>query len=230
MKFSQISDKVSSNLAEDAKKTLTRLSVELGLRKDNYHVGCGIGGNNFQLLVLMGLEHRLSSRTHRTIFFDAEKNQIVWGALWLSITPMKLIRKKLDHKFQSITEASKYNALVMESLSNSHKMRGVLEEHKSQFPQLTSALSGKIFKFDERLSNLEQLILAFVMCQELAHDLDSGDRSWIQSIGSALTDFPPDVILLSVRRYIGIDRLVRHDLDEDPIFEKCLRRVNKHID
>jgi len=61
----------------------------------------------------------------------------------------------------------------------------------------------------------------------LSAHLDRGDTSLVQPMGAALDSFPMEIILMSVRKYVQIDRLVRFDLDEDPVFSKMLYRINK---
>lgn len=52
----------------------------------------------------------------------------------------------------------------------------------------------------------------------------------IAAIGNALETLPSEVVLLAVRQNIGINRLVIHDLDEDPVFGKLLNKINKQVD
>lgn len=225
MKFSYISNKVDAELADASIRVFTRLFVELGLRSNNRCIGSGLGGNNFQLFVLMGLKHKLINSQTLSIEFDKNKNTVVWGSYWLIRTPMEIIRQTLNEVFTKINEANKYSAMAM--LAESGNLRKIVYEYEDQFPQLIRMLSGKTYQFDESLSPRDQLILACLMCQELAASLDSGDKSKIQIIGSALVDFPHEIILVSVRRELGISRLVKFDLDEDPIFNKCLVKVTK---
>ena len=77
---------------------------------------------------------------------------------------------------------------------------------------------------------MEQLILASILCQDLAMDLDAGSIKKVRPIGAVLMDFPAEIILLAVRRHIQIERLVRHDMDEDPIFMRVLTKVNRGIE
>lgn len=217
-------------MVKSAQRSFSRLLVELGVRKNNEHIGSGLGGNNFQLLCLFGMVQELSPHTGMTIKFSSTENTMYWGAEWLCRASKVDLRKELDKIFDSIKEGHKYWALVMEALSASGDLRSTLTQYQDQFPELMACLSGKVYKFQSWLGPLSQLILAYVMCQELAADLDRNDTSRVNMIGSALYDFPAEIILLSVRKYIQIDRLVRHDLDEHPIFNKVLMKVNKRVD
>lgn len=89
MQFSKIG-KMESNLEKSAKYQFHALTIELGVRKNNEWIGSGLGGNNFQLLVLMGMKHVLSNRQETTVRYLPKENMLIWGAHWLQQTPMKL--------------------------------------------------------------------------------------------------------------------------------------------
>ena len=230
MDFHHIDKRLNHSTVKACQSKFDWLAVELGVRKENQYCGSGLGGNNFQLMALMDMNHSLSSRPMISLKFSTTNGSLVWGSNWLQYFTRAQIRHKLDEVFPTIVESFKYKALALEALAESNNLRSTLNVHKDQFPQLTACLAGKLYLFDANLSNVERLIQAFVMCQELAVDLDNNDLSRVQTIGAALYEFPSETILLSVRRYIGISRLVKHNLDEDPIFNKCLRKVTKLVD
>lgn len=68
------------------------------------------------------------------------------------------------------------------------------------------------------------------LCQKLAAELDQGDTSSVQATAFALTGFPQEFILVSVREHIQIGRLVKHNLDEHPDFGKILTSINQQVD
>lgn len=230
MKFSFVGLDLTHDIVKDCKRKFEGLLVELGVRKNNEHVGTGLGGNNFQLVCLFGMSHELSSEHNLKIKFVSKDNTMTWGADWLATTSRLEIRKELDRVFETVKEGHKYWALMIESIANSTALRASLKDYQDSFPELTKCLEGQCYKFQGWLGPLSQLLLAFIMCQELAADLDRGDTSKVHTIGAALYDFPAEIILLSVRRYIQIDRLVRFNLDEDPIFWKTLKKVNTRVD
>jgi hypothetical protein len=230
MKLSTGEHAFDHSMVKSAQRRFGGLLVELGVRKNNEFIGSGLGGNNFQLLCLFGMVHELSPDTNVSISFSSVENTMYWGAEWLIRSSRYDLRKELDKIFSTIKEGHKYWALVMETLSESGDLRTTLPQYQDQFPELMACLAGKNYKFQPWLGPLSQLILAYVMCQELAAELDRNDTSKVQVIGSALYDFPAEIILLSVRKYIWIDRIVRFNLDEDPIFWKTLNKVNKRVD
>lgn len=73
----------------------------------------------------------------------------------------------------------------------------------------------------------DDLEIASNACKALAEELDAGITSNITSTGELLGNFPMEVILLSIRSYIQIDRLVKYNLDEHPAWRSLLNRVNK---
>ncbi len=229
MKFSHIDASLSAVAVRSATSRFTRIITELGCRKDNYHVGTGLGGNNFHLLILMGIDHKLSSSSKVELQWSLTRNRLEWGAQWLNQIRYVDIRHKLDEVVPTIAESRKYLALALEDISGTENLRSALEKNKEHFPQVMACLKGETYSFDKNLSNVDKLILACVMCQDLARDLDNGITKKVQYIGSALYEFPTEIILLSIRRHIQIDRLVRHNLDEDPVFVKTLDKVTKRV-
>ncbi len=104
MEFSSIDPKLSPNLVEDAKERFIRLSCELAVRKDNYHVGSGLGGNTLQLSVLQGWKHQLGNVPSK---IDLQNGEIMWDAEFIAYAHMSIIRKKLDRTFGRIVRESK---------------------------------------------------------------------------------------------------------------------------
>jgi len=222
---------INCNSSKLAAKKFTQLITELAIRDTNYHCGSGLGGNNFQLLVLMALEHNIG-HTNELIDlyrYDNEHTILIWDTAWLINTPMTDIRKKLDEVYPSIEESKKYMALAFESLASSNNLLITVYKHADQFPKLFGQLNGDRFTIDPALSNIDLLIHASVLCQELATCLDNKDMSMTKKIGYALHKLPVEMVLLSVRRYIGIERLVEHNLDEEPVFSKALNRVARLV-
>jgi hypothetical protein len=223
MNFSHIDSRLTSAQVQAGKSRMAWLLTELAIRDDNQHVGTGLGGNNFQFLTLMNLKHNLVKRDVEIYVGD---NFIAWGVPWFLRSTKTAIRLKLDEVFNQIVEKNKVVCLALAALANAHYLRSALYEHKEHFPELSKSLDSKTYVHNPALSSLEQLIAACVLCQELARSLDNGDITPIPITGLALMDFPPDILLYSIRRHIQIDRLVKFNLDEDKVFLKVLKKVN----
>ena len=101
--------KLTHNFKEitDAHKTAIKkfaaLMLELGCRKDNEHVGSGLGGNENQLLTLSSFNHTLSLDPNLEI--EVTDKEIVWGEGFLN-KDMKTIRGVLDEVFVSISQVA----------------------------------------------------------------------------------------------------------------------------
>lgn len=225
MNFDHISSIISSAQITKAQDQFTKLIVDLGLRDTNYHCGSGLGGNNFQLLVLLNMKHELIPRVKISVGYRV----LYWGDKFLEQSNLEEIRLELDKIFDKIVEDNKYLPLAFQAMLDPTLLRNKFLEYKEHFPNLTNCLEGKSYRFDSSLSNLERLLLANLMCQELVSDLDKNDRSRVQIIGAVLQEFSPEMILMSVRIYIGIDRVIKYDLDEDPVFAKAIKKVLKVI-
>jgi hypothetical protein len=222
MQFSFIDDRLTLSQVDKAKRNFLQLTVELGTRKDNYHVGSGFGGNNLQLLTLMSLDHSLVTSDYN---ITVKEDSMLWNVSMLT-SNMKDIRKRFDKSFIDIPERYKYIASV---LDNSNAYITAIINYKEQFPNLIKAIEGKAYKFDKSLSYIEKYIFVCIMCQELSVKLDNKDTSLVQIIGEALYMYPTEIILLSIRKFIGIERLIEHNLDEDKIFAKTLHKVQRAI-
>lgn len=227
MNFDHIDPSIQYGRAKHAKEQFRRVTLELGVRDDNHFIGSGLGGNNFQLVTLMNLQHELSADD---ITIEVKPGRIVWGAKWLAKASRKTVRFELDAKFPHILEKHKYLTLALQILSDNPKsLREGFTKHREHFPKLIQGLSGKSFTFDPGMTGLEKLVMAYILCQDLANDLDKGKLDKIVPVAAVLIQFPPEIILLSVRRYIQIERLVKHNLDEHPDFEKVLNIVTRIV-
>jgi len=230
MKFDVIDQGVDSSLLDNINTRFHSLMLELGTRKDNYHIGSGRGGNPFQLLVMLDMKHHLSSSHNRTIYADLHSRQMVWGARWFLESAKDKLRDKLDEVFLTIPEHFKYRALALEQAATSNNLREVILNNQDQFPKIISCFRGEDYQVDLTLPLSDQLILASVLCQEFAYQLDSGNISGIEKYGKLMACFCPEIFLITVRRYIQIDRLIRFNLDESPTWSRCLNFINKTVD
>ena len=229
MKFSEVSSTLNEKAVEKIKDKFDGLMIELGVRNNNEHVGSGLGGNNFQLLVLMGLSHRLGD--HRQMQISVAGDGITWGSDFLLTASRKQLRLKLNEMFPVIQERHKILAAAMEGAwENPTSYFSKFQEHSVSFPTLTEYQRTGIYKHDEALPYNEQLLMALVIAKTLAEELDAGNTKNITTAGIALSQFPDEIFLLAVRRNIQIDRLINFNLDENPAWEKSLNRINKKAD
>lgn len=94
MKFDSIAGSIDQDRAKAAQQRWQSITLELGTREDNYHVGSGIGGNNAQLFTLLTYRHRLTDNDKLTI--DTNNGWVRWGERWLMGNGKKVLRQELD--------------------------------------------------------------------------------------------------------------------------------------
>jgi hypothetical protein len=229
MRFNSTPKSLSPDVINVARQRFTALTLELGVRKNNEHVGSGLGGNNFQLMVLLGLKHHLINSS--SVEMRVSEGAVSWSVDFLTKNRMRYIRGKLDEMFTVIQEKNKTIALAMESIigPNAEFFR-TFNEHSASFSSLIDLFSGKEYTHDHRMNNYDALLMANLMTGKLASDLDRGDERLIGPVGRALSNFSMEIVLLTVRRNIQIERLVRYNVDEHPDWENLLNRINKAVD
>jgi hypothetical protein len=229
MKFDHIDQSIQYGKVKRAKYIYNRLALELGVREDNYHVGTGMGGNNVQLFTLLNIQNELVNDHDITI--EVKDDKVLWGSRWFTNAKFIDIRHELNIKFPLIKEKHKYPAIAIEVITfYPDAMREGFLKNKKHYPKLAEALAGKPFSFDPNLTSWEMMMAACVLCAELASDLDKNIHKRITPIALALDNFPMEVNLVAIRRFIQIDRLVKHNLDEHSDFSKILTTINKTVD
>lgn len=228
MKFNAIPFNLSQSKLRKCQRKFYQLTLELGVRNTNKWVGSGLGGNNFQLLVLMNLRHQLINS--QNISIRITEDGIAWGSDFLLQSMLK-IRHTLDEIFPAIQAKYKVMATAIEGMLY---QRGCyynsIVEKQDSFPGLQDYLSGKEYRHDASMPLHEQLLIALVITLNLSIQLDKGDKSRIGAAGRAINQFCDEIILLSVRMNIQIDRLVHFNLDENPDWESMLNRISKGVD
>ena len=207
MKFTKIDSSLPSALINKASEKFEQLMLELGVRDDNLHVGTGLGGNNLQLYSLLGVKHSLMKLPKGIIVtYD---DGIWWDAETLAFSSRVDMRKKVDTIFPLVEE--RYPGAFLFS---------------KEFDDATKINYLKLVSREMQGS----LINAKVMCEGLAKELDSGDTSNIAMTAKWLGALPFEIVLVSVRKFIGLERLVKFNLDEDKGFGPILHQINKLVD
>lgn len=227
MNFSHVDDRLTVKEVKAAKRVFNWLFVELGIRENNFHIGTGRGGNNLQLVTLMSFTHTL---VKRPIDIRVDDKRVAWSAEWLINTPRKQIRTRLDEVFEIIDEQHKYLAAALTELTKPNMTAAPTAEHRQHFPQLIQVLESKNYHLNPSLTMVEQLVLSCVMCHEMSLRLDKKDTSLVASVGKALQEFPDEIVLFSVRKYVQIERLINFNIDEHPDWDKMLSHISKVAD
>lgn len=213
---------------EHAQAIFNSLMTELAIRDTNFHIGSYHGGNNFQMLVLSGMDHILLKFTTGTKIFVVE-NTIYWDILFLLSSPMGDIRKELDRVFPEIVENNKLTALAIKSiLDNKNEFVKSFDAVQNNFPKIAQVMQGASWDNIPKLSPHEQIIMSCLLCAKLSEELDRGNNNSVRHVTDILLQFSPEVILISVRNYIGVERIVKFNLDDREDFFKLIKKVTQH--
>ena len=81
-----------------------------------------------------------------------------------------------------------------------------------------------------RLDTEWSLKFAHILCNKLALDLDADDYSSLPAVSELLMDLPVEAVLAATQHQLGIERCVKHGLDDKgSFFYKVLHRLNKEL-
>jgi hypothetical protein len=207
MKFTKIDSSLPRGLVDAAWGKFEELLLELGVRDDNTHVGTGLGGNNFQLYSLLGVKHSLM-KLHKGIIVTHDDG-IYWDAETLAFMPRLDMRKKVDTIIPLVEERYPGAFLFSKEFGDATKI--------NYLKLVSREMQGA-------------LLNAQVLCSGLAKELDAGDTSNILMTAKLLEVMPFEIVLLAVRKFIGIERLVKFSLDEHSRLGPILHRINKIVD
>jgi hypothetical protein len=177
----------------------------------------------------MSLKHRLVNSS--SVSIDVNDKEIVWGSKFLLTNRPRDIRRKLDEVFPAIQEHHKVIAATIEGLlRNPSAYYGNYLERKYSFPSLAAYLNDGEYVHSANMSHHDQLMMALFITHDLARDLDDGIKNKVDRAGRALQQFDDEVVLLSVRMNINIDRIINHDLDLHKEWQPMIYGINDKID
>jgi hypothetical protein len=80
-----------------------------------------------------------------------------------------------------------------------------------------------------RLKPEDSMNLAILLCHKLALDLDANDLSSVSAVSSILSDLPIESVIVAIRSYLQLERIVCHDLDSNNVFRPLLEKMNAHV-
>lgn len=223
MKFTSVKANLATSITNQCQDKLTSLAIELATRKDNCHVGSGLGGNNFQMLALLGMEHHL---TNADISIASKKNKFIWGTDFLLDNSIFSIRKELDRAFEKVEEHNKLVSLMFLSPANINE---VFNSYEDNFPILKDIFSGKRRGDFSKLSPHQQITIAFIMCAKYSFELDNKIKTNTETVGYSLGTLSPEIVLLAIRKYIGLERIITNDLDEQRSWKHIFSNINRRV-
>jgi len=221
---------VNADTITKGSRMFKQIMLELCIRESNNCVGSGLGGNNFQAYALMDMSHTLLEDT--TTKLSVQGKEMQWNLNWLATAKAAEVRQELNQVFDSMPEHHKLKACAMLALMRAGNLRQTFQEHKDQFPKLKTFIDKGYYSdlLSDKLSIADKLIVACILCQELAAELDANNEANVDKVGGALSDMPDIVILLSVRLFIQIGRLIKFNLDERSTWAPWLMNINRSVD
>lgn len=224
VKFTYVFSDVTLNKLKLAEKKLTGLCIDLGIRDDNYYVGTGMGGNNLQLLTITGLNLKLTKDKGTISFAHGE---LIFSLKWFINSNMKMIRQELNKIWLDVSEQNKLLFLPLRMmLDHPTGLVSTFDTYQAQFPTIVLALKQG-FSPALKLSLHEELIMASVLCAKLAQEVDAKNLSNTASVGVLLLNLSEFAQSVSIRKYITIERLMKHSFDEMPIWKDIINRIVK---
>ncbi len=191
-----------------AEERLQGVLLELSCRKGNQHIGSGLGGNPKQYLALASLNTSFVS--NQSNLFVLDNNSLFIDRKIFDSLSLKDLRKEIDNllteeilnKLLPIPELTLYlegnnvdDSVVNLSLINTDSIPPIQVE-------LLKAISLAI-KFRNLV--IEQVPVDAPDTFQVSAEL--------KQLAGEIQKFPNAIILLSIRRCLGIDTIVRHNLD-----------------
>ena len=171
---------------------LEKIFFEYAIRKDNEHVGSGLGGNYENYLFIADKKMVPSADvTNLTI----TKTELIFNPDFVLNSSRKDLRVALDEKIAEAMKTSEYVPKI--------KGDAVLPEadlEKNDAAAKTIILANK--------------------CAELSSLLDNDKITdeYLDEFSKYLNSFPMPIALYAFRTQVGIERMVKHNLDENKFF------------
>jgi hypothetical protein len=237
MKFDHISPAISSDEISRASRRASAIILELGIRENNEHVGSGLGGNNYQMLVMVQMQHHLVI-SDVPLALSANKNAMYWGMNAFLNLSLRDLRAEIDKVFKSIGNEFKImsnvlNANVSNPIDYIDSLIGSTPGQDILTMVNNIMVGEKVDLYNLSYSN--QIMIATLLCYKLANSLDHTGEDprrrdvYIDNVGMALKDVEPEVFLITVRKCIQIDRIVRHNLDEHPSWSDTFAKITRMV-
>lgn len=114
------------------------------------------------------------------------------------------------------------------------KYSNYYEHYQQLLPMIDKIYNGEdMSKEYKSLDPSKKLVASMIACARLATKLDTDKNDKlaksIQNVGKFLQYVDHENVLISVRSQITIDRLIKHDLIENPDWEPILSKINKKV-
>jgi hypothetical protein len=195
------------------------LLFDLSVSTYNTLVGSQLGGNDQQLFFLLNCEHKLQKNKY-FIDLDLDHSCIYWDITFLRDSSLSEIRNKLNEAMEDLSADESLSAKLL--ATNFRNIENLVNEQLS----FTDSSHENIASLqDYSLHN--QVIVASCICAWLSKQLDSGNDPKIDKVVSLLEEVQPVVLLASIRKHVGIARIIKHNLDMNySPFARLINKVN----
>ncbi len=70
------------------------------------------------------------------------------------------------------------------------------------------------------------IVNANMICDKFAKELDKGNTSNIGAIVDQLSIFPLEAVIIALRDHLTIERLLKYNIDEHPLWHPLLHQIN----
>lgn len=211
-----------------AKEKLNYTYTDLAVRKDNFQIGSGLGGNQLLLLILLHSNVKLiDSDNSAPITYESNSNTISIQCEWLNTSSLKEIRQQLDSFVEKFLEGKRASALEFESLFLSNNLRATIEKNKDKFSKILSLLDKDYLNSsNENISDLDLVLVTSIKCEEFLTQLKSGQTPDYEKLSNLFKICPEYIYLLVTRNIFSLENIIRYNLDLVNELAPHFKRVN----
>jgi len=221
---------VDSEIEPDVKRKLHCILMEYALSPHNQHVGSGLGGNIQYFAFVYGRKPIMTKDVEQV---EIKEDSILWNPDFLASTSVYDIRHHLDDLIKSNIEKENYKFAISEHQENNgwqYKIDDSLIDDESKNIDPESLLKGETKLPDLNSLDLNSRIcLCMRVCAKFAAfvDSDPDDKKYYKGFHDTISKFDDALALFSMRAQIGLERIVKHNLDEDEVLWPYLMRISK---
>lgn len=203
------------------------ITLEFALRRDNYSIGSGLGGNPEALFHIIGRIHKFDEEVD-----DVTVNgpHIIWNPNWLRSSDVRTIRKRLE---ENLSQVNILNLIFESKIIKDPEL--FFEWYDSKFNKEVDAILGGKFDFTG-INQVSQLVLISLCIRRIAKYIDAyvpegkaGEHGFIIESGKALLKIAktvsPSIMLFALRNNIGLSRVITSGLDEIESYSDMLAYI-----
>lgn len=205
--------------------TVEALLTEYGLGDRNQSIGSGKGGNISKFGFLLSKNH-IEDNT-KTYTVDIVNNDMIWNTEWLGQASFRQIRDEVDSKIEALNinfpdkSADLFVQLGIDPQTISSKVRDM---------NVLAVLQGSQEVDISNLSEKDKLIFARLLAKEFADQADAVNacpgKEICANFTNILNKLNTGIVVFAIRTQIGIDRMVKFNIDEEPSMYDILLKIS----